>query len=102
LNAAQSLIGLGVQIAIVALGATGVVYATSQESGHVPAMAVDVIDLTGAGNALAAGTVFGLLNDMAVGEAVRIGVAAAALTLECRETVCPELSLERIYDQLAI
>lgn len=102
LVAAKALVGLGVQIAIVALGATGVVYATSQESGHVPAMAVDVVDLTGAGDALTAATVFGLLNDFAVIEAVRLGVAAAALTLQSRETVRPDLSLERIYDQLAI
>lgn len=102
LVAAKALVGLGVEIAIVALGATGVVYATSQESGHVPAMAVDVVDLTGAGDALTAATVFGLLNDLPVGEAVRLGVAAAALTLQSRETVRPDLSLERIYDQLAI
>jgi pseudouridine kinase len=102
LVAAQALVGLGCRIAIVALGATGVVYATSQESGHVPAMAVDVVDLTGAGDALTAATVFGLLNDLPVGEAVRLGVAAAALTLQSRETVWPDLSLERIYDQLAI
>ena len=102
LVAAKALVSLGVKIAIVALGATGVVYATSQESGHVPAMAVDVVDLTGAGDALTAATVFGLLNDFAVIEAVRLGVAAAALTLQSRETVRPDLSLERIYDQLAI
>jgi pseudouridine kinase len=102
LAAAQALVGLGVKIVIVALGATGVVYASSQESGHVPAMVVDVVDLTGAGDALTAATVFGLLNDLAVGEAVRLGVAAAALTLQCRETVCHDISLERIYDQLAI
>ncbi len=100
--AAQALVGLGVKIAVVALGATGVVYATSQESGHVPAMPVEVVDLTGAGDAFTAATVFGLLNDLAVGEAVRLGVAAAALTLQTRETVCRDLSLEKIYDQLAI
>jgi pseudouridine kinase len=102
LLAAQALVGQGVKIAIVALGATGVVYATSQESGYVPAVAVDVVDLTGAGEALTAAVVFGLLNDLPVSEAVRLGVAAAALTLQSRETVRRDLSLERIYDQLAI
>jgi hypothetical protein len=33
---------------------------------------------------------------------VRLGARAAALTLQSRETVCPTLSLERLYDQLAI
>jgi len=102
LGAAKALVSLGVKIAIVALGATGVVYATSQESGYVPAMAVDVVDLTGAGDALTAATVFGLLNDLPIDQAVRLGLSAAALTLQSRETVHPDLSLEHLYDQLQI
>jgi pseudouridine kinase len=102
LVAAQMLVTMGVQIAIVTLGATGLVYATSRESGHVPAIECEIVDLTGAGDALTAAVIFGLLNDFDVDEAVRLGTSAAALTLGCRETVCPSLSLERLYDQLVI
>lgn len=102
LEAAQRLVSLGVRIAIVTLGATGLVYATSQESGHIPAIACDVVDLTGAGDALTAAVVFGLLNEFPVDEAMRLGTSAATLTLLSKETVCPELSLELLYDQLVI
>ncbi len=102
LLAARRLVSLGVQIAIVTLGAIGLVYATPQESGHIPAIECEVVDLTGAGDALTAAVVFGLLNEFPVDEAVRLGIAAAALTLQSRETVCPDLSLERLYDQLVI
>ena len=102
LVAAHKLISLGVRIAIVTLGATGLIYATSQESGHVPAVECEIVDFTGAGDALTAAVIFGLLNDFPIDEAVRLGARAAALTLESRETVCPTLSLERLYDQLAI
>jgi pseudouridine kinase len=102
LKAAQRLVSLGIQIAIVTLGATGLVYATSQESGHVPAIECEVVDLTGAGDALTAAIIMGLLNDVPIVEAVRLGTSAAALTLQCRETVCPALSLEGLYDQLVI
>jgi len=102
LAAAHKLVGLGVRIAIVTLGATGLVYATSHESGHLPAIECEIADLTGAGDALTAAVVFGLLHDLPVVEAVRLGVSASALTLQCRETVCPTLSLERLYDQLVI
>jgi pseudouridine kinase len=102
LEAAHKLVGMGVQIVIVTLGATGLVYATSQESGHVPAIDCEVVDSTGAGDALTAAVVFGLLNDLPIGEAVRLGTSAAALTLQCRDTVCPTLSLERLYDKLVI
>ena len=102
LLAAKKLVALGVQTAIVTLAATGLVYATSQESGHIPAVESEVVDLTGAGDALTAAVIFGLLNDFPVGEAVRLGASAAALTLQSRETVCSQLSLERLYDQLVI
>jgi pseudouridine kinase len=102
LVAAQMLVTMGVQIAIVTLGATGLVYATSRESGHVPAVECEIMDLTGAGDALTAAVIFGLLNDFDIDEAVRLGTSAAALTLACRETVCPSLSLDRLYDQLVI
>jgi len=102
LEAAQKLVSLGVQIAIVTLGATGLVYATSQESGHVPAIECEIVDYTGAGDALTAAVVFGMLNDLPIDEAVRLGTSAAALTLQSRETVCPNLSLELLYDQMVI
>jgi pseudouridine kinase len=102
LVAAQKLVSMGVRIAIVTLGATGLVYATSQESGHVPSVADEIVDLTGAGDALTAAVVFGLLNSFPVDEAVRLGTSAAALTLHSRQTVCTNLSLERLYDQLII
>lgn len=100
--AAKELVSRGVEIAVITLAEMGVVYATSNESGHVPALDIDVVDFTGAGDALSAATIFGLLEEMPVGEAIRLGVSAAALTIQSRETVCRDLSLERLYDQLVI
>ena len=100
--AAKRLVGLGVEIAIITLADQGLVYATPGESGHIPAIETEIVDLTGAGDALTATVIFGLLNDFPVDEAVRLGVSAAALTLQCRETVCPELSLDILYDKLII
>jgi pseudouridine kinase len=91
---------MGVQVAIVTLAELGVCYATVHASGHVPAVKTRVVDRTGAGDALAAGVLFGLLNDFPVDEAVRLGASAAALTLQCDESVCPALSLDRLYDNL--
>lgn len=102
LAAGQRLLGLGVTIAIVTLGATGLVYVTSEESGHIPAIECEVVGLTGAGDALTAAVVFGLLHELPIDQAVRLGTSAAALTLQCRETVCQSLSLERLYQRLVI
>lgn len=100
ITAAKQLVARGAQIAIVTLAELGVCYATHDVSGHVPAVRTEVVDRTGAGDALTAGVVFGLLNDFSVDEAVRLGASAAALTLQCNESVCPFLSLDCLYDSL--
>ena len=102
LQAARKLLSIGVEVAIVTMAEQGLVYASSEGSGHIPAIPCEVMDLTGAGAALTAGVVFGLVNEMSIDEAVRLGVSAAALTLQSPEIVCEDLSLERLYEQLVI
>jgi len=102
ISAARHLVSLGVQTAIITLGPDGLAYATAQQRGWVPAIRCEIVDLTGAGDALTAGVVFGLLNHLPLDEAVRLGVSAATLTLQTRESVRPDLSLELLYEQLVI
>lgn len=101
LDVARHLVSLGVDFAILTLGEQGSAYATSDESGLLPAMRVPIVDPSGAGDALTAATIFATLNDIPTDEAVRLGIAAAALTLQSKETVHPELSLDKLYEQLA-
>jgi pseudouridine kinase len=100
LAAAQRLVALGVEIALITLAADGVVYASGDEVGHVPATEVDVLDPTGAGEALAAAVIYGLTAGLPLGDALRLGQIAANVTLRSPETVAPELSLEYLYAQL--
>jgi len=99
---AHRLVNMGAEIAVITLAEKGLYYATSDESGHVPALKRDIVDLTGAGAALAAAVIFGLQNGFAISEAVRLGISAAALTIQCTETVCSDLSLDRLYDELVV
>lgn len=102
IRAAHFLVSLGVEVAIVTLGEHGLTYADSAGGGHIPAIRSQVVDATGAGDALTAGVIFGLLNDIPLDEAVRLGVSAATLTLHSPESVVPELTQELLYDQLMI
>lgn len=101
-NLAAALVGSGVDIAIITLAELGLYYVTSDESGRVPALHRDIVDLTGAGAALTGGVLFGLLNGFEISEAMRLGISAAALTIQVPETVYPDLSLDRLYDELVI
>ncbi len=102
LETAQYLVSQGVQIAIITLAEQGLCYATSETKGYIPAIRTDVLDPTGAGDAISATVIFALLNDIPLDDAVRLGVSAASLTLRYRGAVVPDLSLEKLYDQLVI
>lgn len=99
-RAARQLVASGVAIAVVTLGADGLVYADGSGSGYIRAVKTDVVDTTGAGDALTGAVIFGLLNAVPLDEAMRLGVTAAALTLQTKATVYPKLSQELLYDAL--
>ncbi|HML22802.1 MAG TPA: carbohydrate kinase family protein [Aggregatilinea sp.] len=99
---AQRIVNTGVKIAIVTLAEHGLAYADGSGAGQIPALRTPVMDKTGAGDALTAAVIFGLLNEMPLDEAMRLGIAAASLTLRTRETVANDLSLDRLYDALVV
>jgi pseudouridine kinase len=102
LDAARMMVTSGVGVAIITLGEEGLVYATSEGHGRIPSIRCDVADWTGAGAALSAAVVYGILNEMPVDECMRLGVAAATLALRCPESVNPELSLDHLYANMVI
>ncbi len=102
LAAASHLVALGVDTAVVALAERGVVYASRETRGHIPAVPTLVIDPTGAGDAMVGAIIFGLREGIPLDECVRLGVTAASLTLRSRETVRPDLSVDLLYDELVI
>jgi len=102
LEVANCLVTRGVDVAIITLAGQGLCYATSQTNGYIPAIKTTIVDPTGAGDALSAAVIFALLNDNELDDAVRLGVSAASLTLRYRGAVVPDLSLEKLYDQLVI
>lgn len=102
LDAAKCLVSQGVEIAIITLAELGVCYATSETSGFIPSIHTNILDPTGAGDALTAAVIFALLNDIPLDDAVRLGVSAASLTLRHLGAVRPDLTLEKLYDQLVI
>jgi len=102
LDAAKCLVSAGVKIVIITMGELGLVYATSETSGQIPAIRTEVLDPTGVGDALTATVIFALLNDIPLDDAVRLGVAAASLTLRHLGSVVQDLSLQKLYDGLVI
>lgn len=102
IDAARRIVNKGVDVAVIGLAEYGVCYATSDTSGHIPAVRTKITDPTGAGDALTAAIIFGMLNDIELDDAVRLGASAASLTLRHPGTVLPTLTLQMLYDELGL
>jgi pseudouridine kinase len=100
ITVARQVMQKGVEIVVVTLSDFGLVYMTSEESGYLPARYREIVDSTGVGDAISSAIIFGLMNDMPTVECMRLGSAAASLTLQTSETVLPDLSLDLLFDHL--
>lgn len=69
----------GAKGVIVSLGADGCLLARGGTIHHEPARAVDVVDTTGCGDAMAAGFITGLLDGLDPHDAIGLGAVAGAL-----------------------
>lgn len=102
LSVARHLRALGVEYAVITLADFGLVYDTGYESGYLPGHYSKMVDSTGTGDAITAAIMLGLLNDLPIVECMRLGVAAAGLTVQTTDTVVPELSLDMLFDHLTV
>ncbi len=93
-TAAAHLRALGVFQVVISLGALGVVWSDeSGPAGHQPVMRrTDLVNTSGAGDALLAGLVFACLQGAPLNEAVDWAMACAEITLESRSANSTELS----------
>jgi pseudouridine kinase len=94
IEAARRLIALGAATVVLTLGSAGALVADAHGAVTLPAVAAHPVDVTGAGDALIAGTLADLAADtsLSAADAVRTGMLAAALTTESDLSVRPDLS----------
>ena len=91
-RAARALHERGVEIVWVRLGADGSLLSTPAGRTALAAVPADVVDVTGAGDAMLAAFCHALLGDVPPEEAAAYGQAAAALTVASPHTVRPDLT----------
>jgi pseudouridine kinase len=82
-------------------GAAGVTAWSRDEVRTLSALPAVPRDVTGAGDALIAGTLFGITAGRDLFDAVALGLAAAAITVESVHSVAPHLTAELVYERLA-
>ncbi|WP_232696889.1 carbohydrate kinase [Brevibacillus daliensis] len=87
----------GVTNVIVTMGEQGIYLSTPGHEEHLLPYPVEVIDVTGAGDAFASGLLYGVLQGESLLDACRLGLAASALTLVSESSVSPELQPDKLY-----
>ena len=104
---AAALLALGPEHVIITRGAQGVLWASRHGQKKIPALKVNPIDTVGAGDAFNAGLAVGLSENESVPHSIAIGITAASLSTEKRETLAsypyrPEVDkrLSEILDAL--
>jgi pseudouridine kinase len=95
---ARALRAAGGERVIVSLGSDGLVFEGNDEQVELPAMAVDLVDATGAGDAMLAASFLGLLKGLPPRRYLEAGLRAAALTCRWEGAVSPHVSAA-VFDQ---
>jgi len=90
----------GVKHVIITLGEEGVCVVTADMNRIFPALPAQVQDVTGAGDALLGGFLYGYLSDGSLEAAIAHGIAAATLTIETPETVHPALTPDLLHQKV--
>jgi len=82
----------GVAEVVLSLGEAGLMVSSAEGRIHLPAPYTKVLDVTGAGDALIAGTLYRLLEGESLEQACHTGQRLAQLTLSTPHSVYPNLS----------
>ncbi|MEC9490348.1 MAG: PfkB family carbohydrate kinase, partial [Halanaerobiales bacterium] len=84
---------------VISAGKDGAYHLSYQEGSvtlnHFKAVEIDreeIVETTGAGDALTAGLAAGLMNKFSVAEAIELGIKASALTVKSELTCNPDLA----------
>jgi pseudouridine kinase len=93
-EAAAALRRAGSPRGIVSAGARGIAVYDATTIETMAALPATPRDVTGAGDALIAGVLYGLGQGLELRTAARLGLAAAAITVECATSTAPHLSAE--------
>jgi pseudouridine kinase len=92
----DNVLARGCRAAVLTQGPDGVTIFEHGASTDLPAPLVPLVNVSGAGDALVAGTLLGLSEDRPLTESVRFGLAAAALALQTVATVPAGLTRDKL------
>ncbi|MDK2794155.1 MAG: pseudouridine kinase [Caldanaerobacter sp.] len=90
----------GIKNVIVTLGERGVYVSSEELEKFIEPYQTEIVDATGAGDALTAGLVYGIFNGYSLEVSAKLGLAAASLTISSPYTVNPFLNENQLKNMV--
>ena len=100
-HACDQLLETGLDQAFVSLGAEGLLCADHRRSIRLPLAASEVVNTTGAGDAMMAGLVWAHLQGLDLRESGMAGLAASSIAVASAQTVNPSMDEALLKDRMA-
>lgn len=98
-RAAEVILHKGAERVVITRGDQGLIFFTQKgEAGALVAPDIPVTDVTGAGDSLIAGILFGYLKGLNTEDACKIGISCSLITIQSSETVNPELNPPKLIE----
>lgn len=91
-RAGEYLRGLGIQNVFISLDVDGVYYNNGEEEGIIKSPCLEVLNVTGAGDAFVAGIGAAYMTGKNVVDTVKYAIAMSNITISDQETIHPEMS----------
>ncbi len=91
----------GVKKVFITLGKKGVIYGDENQIGFKDSITSKVVNTIGAGDAFVAGLIYADNLELPLDQMALFGMAAAAITVQNKKTVNPEMSIQKIQQILA-
>lgn len=102
-KAAKLITQKGAERVVITRGDQGLIYYTVyKEASAILPPEVKVVDVTGAGDALVAGIIYGYIKGSDTEGACRIGITCSSLTLQSVHTVSPSLTKGKLQQQFSL
>lgn len=99
-HAADQLLATGLERAFVSLGADGLLCADHTQSVRLPLLPCQVVNTTGAGDAMMAAIVWSYLRGYDLQQSGLAGLAASAIAVESQQTVSPLMSEALVLERM--
>ena len=99
-KAGHYLRSLGVQNIFISLDADGVYYNNGEEEGIIKASCLEILNVTGAGDAFVAGIGAAYMRNMSIRDTVKYAIAMSNITISDEATIHPEMSEAYVEDYL--